>query len=175
MKLFIKYKKPLKMILKKEVLFQMIQEEVKRQNKKQLIGQRIEEIINEIESINNSSSLINEFESTAINNFPANNVSDKEEDTMSFYKSKPGQTLILNFEGLTLKLARQTDDVFKVINASQSQQLEDGDIIQVGLPQGHKGEHVWRKGSEYQFKFISRNIGKIYQTNKLKSWEVVSV
>lgn len=164
------------MILKKEALFQMIQEEVIRQSKKQQIAKRIQEIVNEIAEIDSNSYMINEFQSSAITNFPANDVQqDADDDTMSFYEVKPGQALLLNFEGLTLKLSRQSDDVFKVMDGSQSKQLQDNDLIQVSLPQGHTGEHVWRKGSEYDFKFLTRNVGQRYHTNKLKSWEIVRI
>ena len=90
----------------------------------------------------------------------------KLEASDSILDIKPGQIVILNFEGVTVKMERQLDDLFKIVDASESEKLKDGDYVKV---QGND-----RLDSGKRFKFIIyREAPLKYETNPLESWKVI--
>ena len=174
------------MIIKKNELLSLIQEEVKKQDRKQSLQIRIQELEQEINELNNNSVLLNEFLGAELPGpYPtqytppgtpeqqlAKSGGKKEVEPESIYDSKPGQGLVLNFQDVTIKVSRQHDNIFKVTDSTQSKVLQDNDLIQVVID---KGEHKWEKGKEYTFKLLNRLEGKVYHTNPLMSWEHVKM
>lgn len=91
---------------------------------------------------------------------------ETEEETESIFDSKPGETVILNFEGVTLKLKRQLDDLFKVVDAEESQKVKEGDYVKI------QGNDTLEKGRNYKFS-IYRQTPMKYETNFLESWKII--
>ena len=180
------------MIVKKNDLISLIQEEVKKQDKRQLLNVRIQELQEAINNINENSVLLKELVGTGVDLSGKDNIGSypsysppgtpeqqlaksgnkKEIEPESIYSSKPGQGLVLNFQDTTIKVARQHDNIFKVTDATQSKVLKDGDLIQLII---EKGEHKWEVGRKYRFKFLNRQEGKAYDSNALMSWEHVKM
>ena len=90
----------------------------------------------------------------------------KPEKTESIFDARPNETVILNFEGITIKVKRQLDDLFKVVDAAESQKLEEGDYIRV------KGNDVLQPGSKFKFSIL-REIPAKYETKPLRSWKII--
>jgi hypothetical protein len=88
------------------------------------------------------------------------------EKSESIFDSKPGETVILNFEGVTIKIERQLDDLFKVVDAAESQKIKDGDYIKV------QGDDNLESGKTFKFK-IYRETNLPYETNVLQSWKII--
>ena len=91
---------------------------------------------------------------------------ETEEVKESIFDSKPGETVVLNFEGVTLKLKRQLDDLFKVVDATESAKLKEGDYIKV------QGDDILKNGKSYTFSVI-RQIDPAYKTNPLVDWRII--
>jgi hypothetical protein len=90
----------------------------------------------------------------------------KEEKKESILDARPGEIVILNFEGITIKVQRQLGDLFKVLDASESHKLKDGDYIMA------KGNDIFEKGRKFRFS-IYREIPAKYETRPLTSWKVI--
>ena len=90
----------------------------------------------------------------------------KEQPRESIFDAKPGETLILNFEGITIKVKRQLDDLFKVTDAADSAKLEDGDYIRA------QGNDVLENGRKFKFSIL-RKIPVDYETRPLSSWKII--
>jgi len=84
----------------------------------------------------------------------------------SIFDSKPGETVILNFEGVTVKMERQLDDLFKIVDAAESEKLKDGDYVKV------QGNDSLNKGKSFKF-IIYRETPLKYETNPLESWKII--
>jgi hypothetical protein len=96
-------------------------------------------------------------------------ISDKKEEeakTESLFDAKPGQIVIFNFEGMTVKLQRQLDDLFKVVDAAESHKLKDGDYLKA------KGNDVLQPGKKMVFSIL-REIPAKYETRPLISWKII--
>ena len=91
-------------------------------------------------------------------------VQDKK--TESIYDAKPGNTLIIDFENVTIKLQRVYDDLFKVIDASESKQLKNNDYIKV------EGNDLLEQGKKFNFK-IFREANIRYESNPIKNWRII--
>lgn len=89
-----------------------------------------------------------------------------EESKESIFDSKPGETVILNFEGVTLKIERQLDDLFKVVDAAESQKIKEGDYVKI------QGNDTLERGKSYKFS-IYRQTPLKYETNSLESWKII--
>ena len=70
----------------------------------------------------------------------------QDKKTESIYDAKPGNTLIIDFENVTIKLQRVYDDLFKVIDAAESKQLKNNDYIKV------EGNDLLEQGKKFTFK-----------------------
>ena len=90
----------------------------------------------------------------------------EKEYTESIFDSKQGETVILNFEGVTLKMERQLDDLFKIVDAAESEKLKDGDYIKI------KGNDSLLPGKSFKF-VIYRETPMKYETNPLESWKII--
>lgn len=84
----------------------------------------------------------------------------------SIFDSKPGETVILNFEGVTVKMERQLDDLFKVVDAAESEKLKDGDYVKI------QGNDSLVPGKSFKF-LIYRETPLKYETNPLESWKII--
>lgn len=91
-------------------------------------------------------------------------VQDKK--TESIYDAKPGNTLIIDFENVTIKLQRVYDDLFKVIDAAESKQLKNNDYIKV------EGNDLLEQGKKFTFK-IFREANIKYESNPIKDWRII--
>jgi len=114
------------------------------------------EIANKISEIKKEISIINE-DTTAIEPKPK---------TGSIFDVRAGEMLILNFQDITIKIQRQLDDIFKVIDADESQKLKNGDYIRI------LGNDTLSQGKKFKFEIL-RSIGVKYETNPLEDWKMV--
>ncbi len=89
-----------------------------------------------------------------------------EDESESIFDAKPGETVIFNFQDVTIKLQRQLDDLFKVVDAAESQKLNDGDYVKI------QGNDQLKKGRKFNFN-IYRVAGVKYQSNPLAGWKVI--
>lgn len=174
------------MIVKKKELLQLVQEEVKRQSeKKDVLIKRMQKIKQEIENLDNSSPFLNEFVNTPAvqpqsqpqvqvpsvfdnGNYNMDNIQQgqQEEESESIFDARPGETVIFNFQDVTIKLQRQLDDLFKVVDAAESKKLTDGDYIKI------QGNDQLKKGRTFTFN-IFRIAGVKYESNPLVAWKVI--
>jgi hypothetical protein len=90
----------------------------------------------------------------------------QDKKTESIYDAKPGNTLIIDFENVTIKLQRVYDDLFKVIDAAESKQLKNNDYIKV------EGNDLLEQGKKFTFK-IFREANIKYESNPIKDWRII--
>lgn len=158
------------MIINKNDLLSMIQEEVIRQNKRKALNQRILQIENEIDKLDNNSILLKEFIGAEPGMTPEGTPEQQkqtEKESLSMYKIRAGEIYVLDFQGLDnfkITKARMNDEVFRVIDKSTSKHMQVGDEFKIN------GAHRFEKGKEYDFVLISRVPGQVYHTNPLLSW-----
>ena len=167
------------MIIKKRVFLQLVQEEVQRQNKKQELLNRMQELENQISELDNSSPILKEFvESQTYNATPSmmdtgnynlqqiDGAQQGETENESIFDARPGETVIFNFQDVTIKLQRQLDDLFKVVDAAESKKLNDGDYVKI------QGNDILKRGRKFTFN-IYRVAGVRYESNPLVGWKVI--
>lgn len=90
----------------------------------------------------------------------------EEKKAESIYDAKPGNTLIIDFENVTVKLQRVYDDLFKVIDAAESKQLKNNDYIKI------EGNDILEQGKKFTFK-IFREANIKYESNPIKGWRII--
>ena len=90
----------------------------------------------------------------------------QDKKTESIYDAKPGNTLIIDFENVTIKLQRVYDDLFKVIDAAESKQLKNNDYIKV------EGNDLLEQGKKFTFK-IFREANIKYESNPIEDWRII--
>lgn len=129
------------------------------------------ELLKKLNSIEKELAFLNENEGMPVLNQTNeySNVVPTEEnsqDSQSIYDvaKNPGSTIILNFEGVTIKLQRQFEDLFKVVDAENSGKLEEGDYVKL------KGNDTLEEGKVIEFEVYRRTELK-YKTNPLQSWK----
>lgn len=145
------------MKITKTELKSMIKESVQRKVFEESLKRRKEQIEKELASMN-------ENDSVAVPN--AQPEQEEAEEKESVFDSKPGETVIMNFEGVTIKIQRQLDDLFKVVDATESKKLKEGDYIKV------QGNDVLQRGKSFKFS-IFRETPLKYETNPLDSWKII--
>jgi len=129
------------------------------------------ELLKKINSIEKELAFLNENEGMPVLN-QTNEYSnvvpteEKSQDSQSIYDvaKNPGSTIILNFEGVTIKLQKQFEDLFKVVDAENSGKLEEGDYVKL------KGNDTLEEGKVIEFEVYRRTELK-YKTNPLQSWK----
>jgi hypothetical protein len=129
------------------------------------------ELLKKLNSIEKELAFLNENEGMPVLN-QTNEYSnvvpteEKSQDSQSIYDvaKNPGSTIILNFEGVTIKLQRQFEDLFKVVDAENSGKLEEGDYVKL------KGNDTLEEGKVIEFEVYRRTELK-YKTNPLQSWK----
>jgi hypothetical protein len=129
------------------------------------------ELLKKINSIEKELAFLNENEGmpTLNQTNEYSNIAPKEtesQDSQSIYDvaKNPGSTIILNFEGVTIKLQKQFEDLFKVVDAENSGKLEEGDYVKL------KGNDTLEEGKVIEFEVYRRTELK-YKTNPLQSWK----
>jgi hypothetical protein len=129
------------------------------------------ELLKKLNSIEKELAFLNENEGMPVLNQTNeySNVApteEKSQDSQSIYDvaKNPGSTIILNFEGVTIKLQRQFEDLFKVVDAENSGKLEEGDYVKL------KGNDTLEEGKVIEFEVYRRTELK-YKTNPLQSWK----
>lgn len=83
----------------------------------------------------------------------------------SIFDAKPGETIIFNFQDVTIKVQRQLDDLFKVTDASESKKLKDGDYIKI------QGNDTLANGKTFKFVILRQALN--YVSNPIVSWKVI--
>ena len=129
------------------------------------------ELLKKLNSIEKELAFLNENEGmpTLNQTNEYSNIAPKEtesQDSQSIYDvaKNPGSTIILNFEGVTIKLQKQFEDLFKVVDAENSGKLEEGDYVKL------KGNDTLEEGKVIEFEVYRRTELK-YKTNPLQSWK----
>lgn len=145
------------MIVTKSELRNMIKESVDKYKNQYLLEKRLNEVKKELSYLNEDDSFMqSNQESQEIDSQPKESIFD----------SKPGETIIMNFDGVTVKLERQLDDLFKVVDAAESKKLSDGDYVKI------QGNDSLEQGKSYKF-LIYRETPLKYETNPLQSWKII--
>jgi FKBP-type peptidyl-prolyl cis-trans isomerase len=139
----------------------MIRESVARKVLEESLKIRKQQLENELQYLNEDDMNI----AAPISNTAAETKEEVEEKE-SVFDSKPGETVIMNFEGVTIKIQRQLDDLFKVVDATESKKLREGDYIKV------QGNDTLQKGKSFKFS-IFRETPLKYETNPLDSWKII--
>jgi len=135
------------MKIKQSEISRLVKESIKRNKKKSQLKEKIEELEQKLHNINEQE----------------NQAEDKRE---SIFDAKPGEIVVLSFDGVTIKIQRQLDDLFKIIDASESEKLKDGDYIK---PQG---DDTLIPGKKFKFSVL-RAIDAPYITNPLVDWKII--
>ena len=91
---------------------------------------------------------------------------EKNDKQESIFDTRPNETIIFNFQDVTIKVQRQLDDMFKVVDANESKKLKVGDYIKI------QGNDILQQGREFKFA-IYRDAGVVYQSNPLMSWRII--
>jgi len=142
----------------KNELDNLIKEEIIKQDKKLSIKKRISEVKQQLDELVGAPVMQ-----------PANGAvagaGVKEEKQESIFDAKPGETVVFNFQDVTIKLQRQLDDLFKVSDAMESTHLKDGDYVKI------QGNDTLQKGKEFKFVILRQAVK--YKTNPLMSWKVI--
>jgi hypothetical protein len=145
------------MKITKNELKNMIKESVDKYKNQYLLQRRLNEVKEELKKLNEDDSFVQSNEE----------IQDVEPQSKeSIFDSKPGETIIMNFDGVTIKLERQLDDLFKVVDAAESKKLSDGDYVKI------QGNDSLEQGKNYKF-VIYRETPLKYETNPLQSWKII--
>lgn len=150
------------MVVTKSELRNMIKESVDKYKNQYLLEKRLNEVKKELSYLNEDDSFMqSNQESQEIDSQP------KPKEKESIFKiSEPGETIIMNFDSVTIKLERQLKDLFKVVEASESKKLSDGDYVKI------QGNDYLEQGKSYEF-LIYRETPLKYETNPLQDWKII--
>ncbi len=88
------------------------------------------------------------------------------EEKESIFDAKPGETIIFNFQDVTLKVQRLWNDLFMISDAATSKKLKDGDVVQI------KGNDTLEAGKSFKFDVL-RPTEVNYQSNPLTNWKII--
>jgi hypothetical protein len=135
----------------------LIKEEVVRQDKKLLIKKRIADVEGQIQQLNELTAQPPSQYMTA--------APTSDEKSESIFDAKPGETVLFNFQDVTIKMQRQLDDLFKITDAMESKKLKEGDYIKI------QGNDILQKGRKFKFVILRKAID--YESNPLLSWKVI--
>lgn len=150
--------------IKRSELNSLIQESVLKQQKKLALESQKNKILKQLQSINEDNAVVGTPAPTTGQEQPAkpNASAEKQE---SIFDAKPGETVIFNFQDVTIKVQRQLDDLFKVTDASESKKLKDGDYIKI------QGNDTLANGKKFKFVILRQALN--YESNPLMSWKVI--
>lgn len=148
------------------------------------LEKRAAEIKQELESLKSKGGIISEFlKNDVMNNEPIYNstqITPQTPNTQSVFQSqsggsdkqesvfdcRPGDIIILSFRDVSIKLKKQMDDLFKVIDGTQSEKLNDGDLIKI------TGDGNLKVGQKYLFQVL-RPTESPYESNELAGWKIM--
>jgi len=152
--------------------------EIKRSDLNALIHKAVEKQEAKLALESKKASLLtqlNEIDGQPITGQPAPNTNTPTQGTASsvttnekqesIFDAKPGETIIFNFQDVTIKVQRQLDDLFKVTDASESKKLKDGDYIKI------QGNDTLASGKKFKFVILRQALN--YESNPLVSWKVI--
>lgn len=91
---------------------------------------------------------------------------EQKEESESIFDAKPGETIIFNFQDVTLKVQRLWNDLFMITDAATSKKLKDGDVVQI------KGNDTLEAGKSFKFDVL-RPTEVNYQSNPLTNWKII--
>jgi hypothetical protein len=161
------------MKLTKTELRGLIKESINKHIKKQNLEERKKAIQDELNTLYENEAMLapgvpapSVASAPEVSNEAPESAEVEETPSESIFDSKPGETVILNFEGVTLKIKRQLDDLFKVVDAAESKKLKDGDYVKI------QGNDTLDAGRSFNF-IIYRQTPLNYETNPLNSWKII--
>jgi len=148
------------MEIKRSELNSLIQNEVLKQDKKLALESQKSKILKQLEILEE------QIATNATGSQPTSGSQPQaQEPQESIFDAKPGETVIFNFQDVTIKVQRQLDDLFKVTDASESQKLKDGDYIKI------QGNDTLANGKKFKFVILRQALN--YESNPLISWKVI--
>ena len=150
--------------IKRSELNSLIQNEVLKQEKKLALESEKSKILESLKKLDEQTTAPgapNAGVGTPTSVTP-NTTNEKQE---SIFDAKPGETVIFNFQDVTIKVQRQLDDLFKVTDASESKKLKDGDYIKI------QGNDTLASGKRFKFVILRQALN--YESNPLISWKVI--
>lgn len=153
------------MKIKSNEIKQLVKEAYEKQIKIKTLTENAEKIKEEIKTLNEDDFYNSSSTAGGANSYTSTSTAAVQKDE-SIFNAKPGNIIIFNFQGATIKVKRQVDDIFKVIDATESAKLKDGDYVQV------QGNDILTPGRTLTFN-IFRPTGLKYQSNQLNSWTIV--
>lgn len=149
--------------IKRSELNSLIKGEVIKQNKKLALESKKTEVLKALEILNEEDT--NVVGAPNQGPAPAPTAEKPAEKQESIFDAKPGETIIFNFQDVTIKVQRQLDDLFKVTDASESKKLKDGDYIKI------QGNDTLASGKKFKFVILRQALN--YESNPLASWKVI--
>ncbi len=152
--------------IKRSELNSLIKESVLKQEKKLALENEKNKILKQLQKINEEGTVtaapVN-TPATTPNTAPTSQSQPEKQE--SIFDAKPGETVIFNFQDVTIKVQRQLDDLFKVTDASESKKLKDGDYIKI------QGNDTLANGKKFKFVILRQALN--YESNPLMSWKVI--
>ncbi len=149
----------------------LISEELQKQirvkklmEQKQIIENQLNILLKEYVQAPPSTEMSNSYVNNTGNYVSSDN--KKSDKVESIFDTRPNETIILNFQDVNIKIQRQLDDMFKVVDASESKKVKNGDYIKV------QGNDILQQGRAFKF-VIYRDAGVVYQSNPLQSWKII--
>lgn len=156
-------------LIKESDLKTLIHKEVVKREKKLTLESEKKKIMDALNKINEGSEIAsapNAGTVTPVAGAGQTATAPKQEKSESIFDSKPGETVIFNFDGdVTIKLQRQLDDLFKVTDASESKKLKDGDYVKI------QGNDTLAVGKSFKFQIL--RVALPYQSNPINSWKII--
>ena len=150
--------------IKRSELNSLIHNEVERQEKKLALESKKAEILGKLNKLEEAET-VGQPAPDNIAPTAAPIAQPKSEKQESIFDAKPGETVIFNFQDVTIKVQRQLDDLFKVTDASESKKLKDGDYIKI------QGNDTLAPGKKFKFVILRQALN--YESNPLQSWKVI--
>lgn len=150
--------------IKRSELNSLIQNEVLKQEKKLALESEKSKILESLKKLDEQTTAPGAPNAGvgAPTSATPNTTNEKQE---SIFDAKPGETVIFNFQDVTIKVQRQLDDLFKVTDASESKKLKDGDYIKI------QGNDTLANGKRFKFVILRQALN--YESNPLISWKVI--
>lgn len=152
--------------IKRSELNSLIKESVLKQENKIALESKKAQILKQIESLNEDGPITTTPPTSAptstADGSAGSPTSEKQE---SIFDAKPGETVVFNFQDVTIKVQRQLDDLFRVVDASESKKLKDGDYIKI------QGNDTLANGKKFKFIILRQALN--YESNPLISWKIV--
>lgn len=151
--------------IKRSELNSLIQNEVLKQEKKLALESEKSKILESLKKLDEQATTTPGTPNAGTGAPTAGTPNTTNEKQESIFDAKPGETVIFNFQDVTIKVQRQLDDLFKVTDASESKKLKDGDYIKI------QGNDTLASGKRFKFVILRQALN--YESNPLMSWKVI--